>query len=64
MTSSGICTRSRARTLTKLQLADFDDASHVLDHRTTAAYLDAVHLSGDANGLVAHAIYDAWKDGR
>ena len=48
----------------KLQLADFDDASHVLDHRTTAAYLDAVHLSGDANGLVAHAIYDVWKDGR
>ena len=49
--------------ITKLQLADFDDASHVLDHRTTAAYLDAVHLSGDANGLVAHAIYDVWKDG-
>jgi len=50
--------------ITRLQLADFDDASHVLDHRTTAAYLDAVHLSGDANGIVAHAIYDVWKDGR
>jgi lysophospholipase L1-like esterase len=50
--------------ITKLQLANFDDASHVLDHRTTAAYLDAVHLSGDANGIVAHAIYDVWKDGR
>jgi lysophospholipase L1-like esterase len=48
----------------KLQLSDFEDASHALDHRTSAAYLDAVHLSGDANGLVAHAIYDAWKDGR
>jgi lysophospholipase L1-like esterase len=48
----------------RLELANFDDVSHVLDHRTTAAYLDAVHLSGDANGLVAHAIYDVWKDGR
>jgi len=49
--------------ITKLHLTGFDDASHVLDLRTGAAYLDAVHLSGDANGLVARAIYDAWKDG-
>jgi len=49
--------------VTKLQLTGFADASHALGRRTTAAYLDAVHLSGDANGLVARAIYDVWKDG-
>jgi lysophospholipase L1-like esterase len=48
--------------VTKLNLPAFDDVSHVLDHRVSAAYLDAVHLSGDANAVVAHAIYDAWKE--
>ncbi len=48
--------------VTKLNLPAFDDVSHVLDRRSSAAYLDAVHLSGDANGLVARAIYDAWRD--
>ena len=47
--------------VTKLNLPQFDDVSHVLDHRRAAAYLDAVHLSGDANGVVARAIYDAWR---
>jgi lysophospholipase L1-like esterase len=47
----------------KLHLTEFEDVSHVLDGRTSAAYLDAVHLSGDANGLVARSVYDTWKDG-
>jgi lysophospholipase L1-like esterase len=47
----------------KLGLPQFDDVSQALDGRQTAAYLDAVHLSGDANGIVARSVYQAWKDG-
>lgn len=45
----------------KLHLPQFEDVSHALDGRKRAAYLDAVHLSGDANGVVARSILDAWK---
>jgi lysophospholipase L1-like esterase len=45
-----------------LKLTRFVDVSHVLDGRQSAAYLDAVHLSGDANGIVARSVYDAWKN--
>jgi lysophospholipase L1-like esterase len=45
-----------------LKLTQFVDVSHVLDGRHSAAYLDAVHLSGDANAIVARSVYDAWKN--
>ena len=46
----------------QLHLTAFDDVSHVLDSRQGPAYLDAVHLSGDANGIVARSVFEAWKD--
>jgi lysophospholipase L1-like esterase len=39
-------------------LSDFYDVSDVLAERTHACYLDAVHLSGACNGVVAARIYD------
>jgi lysophospholipase L1-like esterase len=44
-----------------LHLTGFDDVSHALDNRQAPAYLDAVHLSGDANGIVARSVFDAWQ---
>ena len=44
-----------------LHLTGFDDVSHALDNRQVPAYLDAVHLSGDANGIVARSVFDAWQ---
>jgi hypothetical protein len=45
-----------------LKLTRFIDVSHVLDGRQSPAYLDAVHLSGDANAVIARSLYDAWKN--
>jgi hypothetical protein len=39
----------------------FVDISHALDRRTQPCYLDAVHLSGACNGLVAQTIFEIWK---
>jgi hypothetical protein len=52
--------RSRDRTIA-LHLDHFWDLSHGLEERSNAVYVDAVHLSGEGNRIVAHQIYDAWR---
>lgn len=47
--------------VTRASLSNFADISHVLDRRTEPCYLDAVHLSGACNGVVARRMFEAWK---
>jgi lysophospholipase L1-like esterase len=53
-------TLSRDRTVAA-RLDNFLDLSHVLEGRSKAVYLDAVHLSGEGNRIVASRIFEAWK---
>ena len=45
-----------------LNLGNFTDISHALAGRTEACYLDAVHISGRCNRIVAERIYGAWRE--
>lgn len=45
----------------KANLSNFIDISHALDHRSQPCYLDAVHLSGACNQVVAQKIFEGWK---
>jgi hypothetical protein len=45
----------------KLPLPRFVDMSDALEGRTTACYVDAVHLSGACNGIVARRMYELFR---
>jgi hypothetical protein len=45
-------------------MSDFYDVSDALDARSHACYVDAVHLSGTCDGIVASRLYAVWQQSR